>query len=286
LPVPGSLTPSKVAAFKDCALAFRFSVIDRLPEPPSIPALKGTLVHRALQRLFWDESPGTRSLDAAIQRLHTVCQEAREHPEGDELGPSTTEEWDEVIADTEGMIVRYFQLEDPNEVTAVGVELSLEVRVGRLLLRGIIDRLDLDRDGQLVVTDYKTGKAPTQATEQSRLGGVHFYAFLCERALGVRPARVQLLYLREPLAISTVPSDLSIRGLEQRASAVWSAIVRACHNEDFRPRPSALCGYCAFRAYCPAWGGDPSLVEGARGTEGLDPSASVPAPALATPALG
>ena len=34
LQLPTSLTPSKVASFKDCALAFKFSTIDRLPEPP------------------------------------------------------------------------------------------------------------------------------------------------------------------------------------------------------------------------------------------------------------
>ena len=36
LPLPTSLTPSKVASFKDCALAFKFSNIDRLPEPPAL----------------------------------------------------------------------------------------------------------------------------------------------------------------------------------------------------------------------------------------------------------
>src|SRR4249919_3866268 len=52
LELPPSLSPSKVSSFKDCALAFRFSAIDRLPEPPSAPAVKGTLVHRALELLF------------------------------------------------------------------------------------------------------------------------------------------------------------------------------------------------------------------------------------------
>src|SRR3954453_9946879 len=61
LPLPTSLTPSKVAAFKDCALAFRFSVIDGLPEPPSAPAVKGTLVHRALELLF-EAPPAERTL--------------------------------------------------------------------------------------------------------------------------------------------------------------------------------------------------------------------------------
>lgn len=51
-PLPTSLSPSKVSTFKDCALAFRFSAIDKVPEPPSMPAVKGSLVHRALELLF------------------------------------------------------------------------------------------------------------------------------------------------------------------------------------------------------------------------------------------
>ncbi|MBK7167194.1 MAG: PD-(D/E)XK nuclease family protein [Candidatus Microthrix sp.] len=50
--LPTTLSPSKVATFTDCALSFRFSAVERLPEPPSIPAERGTLVHRALELLF------------------------------------------------------------------------------------------------------------------------------------------------------------------------------------------------------------------------------------------
>ncbi|MGH9066737.1 MAG: PD-(D/E)XK nuclease family protein, partial [Acidimicrobiales bacterium] len=60
-PLPSSISPSKVSSFKDCALAFRFSAIDRLPEPSTAPAVKGTLVHRALERLFWTVPAGGRS---------------------------------------------------------------------------------------------------------------------------------------------------------------------------------------------------------------------------------
>ena len=56
LPLPTSLSPSKVSTFKDCALAFRFSAIDKLPEPPSMPAVKGTTVHKALELLFADDA--------------------------------------------------------------------------------------------------------------------------------------------------------------------------------------------------------------------------------------
>jgi putative RecB family exonuclease len=112
----------------------------------------------------------------------------------------------------------------------------------------------------LVVTDYKSGRAPNQSFEQSRLGGVHFYAFLCERLLGRRPSKVQLLYLADPVAITTVPSEQSIRQLERKVRAIWKAIESACERDDFRPKQSRLCNWCAFQAYCPSFGGDPELA--------------------------
>ena len=76
LELPDSLSPSKVSTFTDCALAFRFSGIDRLPEPPSVPATKGTLVHAALERLFVLDPPSnapwpppSTALDQAVDAL-------------------------------------------------------------------------------------------------------------------------------------------------------------------------------------------------------------------------
>lgn len=263
LPLPSSLTPSKVTTFKDCALAFRFSVIEGLPEPPSPKAFKGTLVHRALELLIWEEAQGRRTLGAALAKLDRAYAELAAGPEALAL---EGEQLDEFMEDGRQLLRNYFALEDPDSVRMIGTELLVQVEIAlpamppaRLRLRGIIDRLELDTDGELVVTDYKTGNAPGQSQEQARLGGVHFYAFLCERLLGKRPARIQLFHLREPLVIATTPSEQSIAGVELQAAAIWDAIRRACLLEDFRPKPGPVCDRCAFHAYCPAMGGDLSL---------------------------
>jgi putative RecB family exonuclease len=255
LPLPTSLTPSKVSSFKDCALAFRLAVIDGIPESPSPYAAKGTLVHRALELLMWEEDPGGRSLESALEKLHRAVPEVLDGPEFAGLRLSDAER-DEFVGDSEELVRNYFRLENPDEVTVIGTELRLSVTLGTLKLSGIIDRLDVDESGALVVTDYKTGRAPSASYEQPRLGGVHFYAFLCEQVLGRRPARVQLLHLREPIAISTVPSDQSIRGLQLQTAAIWAAVEQACEREDFRPKPGRVCDYCAYHEYCPAVGGD------------------------------
>lgn len=237
-------------------MAFRFSAIDRVPEPPSVHAAKGTLVHRALELLF-EAAPAERTPDLAHALLAQSTPEVLATEEYADLP------WEEGAregfdAECGVLIDKYFQIENPREIHPIGLELKLEVQVGSLTLRGIIDRLDEDAQGNLIVTDYKTGKVPGVNFEQSKLGGVQFYAYLCEQALGRRPSAVQLLYLAQPVSIIHTPSDQSLRGLQQRTTAIWAAVERACEREDFRPKPSRLCDWCSFRDWCPAWGGDPS----------------------------
>jgi putative RecB family exonuclease len=255
LAVPTSLSPSKVSAFRDCALAFRLSAIDRIPEPPSAPAAKGTLVHRALELLL-QLPPAERTPEAARALLPRAETDVLDGAEYAEL-PLTAEERAAFVSHAGELVEKYFQLEDPRVIHPEGLELMLEAEVGGVRLRGIIDRLERDADGRLVVTDYKTGRVPGERFEHGKLGGVQFYAFLCEQVLGERPARIQLYYLAEPVAIVAEPSDQSIRGLERRVSAIWTAVERACEREDFRPRPGRLCDWCSFKDYCPAFGGVP-----------------------------
>ena len=255
LDLPSSLSPSKVASFTECALAFRFSAIDRLPDPPTVATVRGTLVHSALERLLLLDVPD-RTPDGARQCLHDARAELATDPEAIALGLDAEGEA-AMAAEAERLLERYFELEDPKAIRPIGLELKLEVDVDGLRLRGIIDRLELDDDGELIVTDYKSGRSPGPHFEQSRLNGVHFYAFLCERVLGRRPAAVQLMYLGDGVTIRTEPTDQSLRALERKVRAIWSAIEKACERDDFRPRTSRLCDYCAYQAFCPAFGGDP-----------------------------
>jgi putative RecB family exonuclease len=255
MPPPRTLSPSKVAAFTDCALAFRFSVIDRLPEPPSPWTTKGTLVHAALERLFMLE-PDQRAIDAALAAVDDSFTVLRHDPEYTELhlGPDDEAAF---LDDARRLVQNYFRLEDPKAVRPIGIELMLDADIGGARVRGIIDRLELDENGELVVTDYKTGRAPAERYERGRLDGVQLYSLLCERNFGWRPARVRLLYLGDPLEISSRPSDQTTNAAERKVGAIWTAVERACARDDFRPRPSKLCEYCAFRMYCPSFGGDP-----------------------------
>ncbi len=253
LPIPGSLTPTKVTTFRECAFAFRLAVIDKVPQPSNIWTVRGSIAHRVLDRLYFDVAKGKRSESIAREIFETVYQIYLAQEPYSLLIQSMTEEglssykesiWKMIVAD--------FYMEDPNEVQVIGTEIMLETEIDGVKLRGIIDRLDLNSDGSLTVVDYKTGRIPSAIKEQEKLMGVHFYAYLCESVLGSRPRSVQLLYLKEKTTIESYPTERSTRALRVKAGAIWKAVVYACENDNFRPRPSHLCGYCHYSFMCPA----------------------------------
>jgi putative RecB family exonuclease len=254
--VPTSLSPSRVESFLSCPLAFRFSSIEKLPEPPGIHTTRGSLVHRALE-LFFAHGAAERTPARLEAALEAALTEYRTDPEFTGLGLDADQvaEFERACRD---LVANYLRMEDPTAVREIGLELRLEAPADGLVLRGIIDRLELDADGELIVTDYKTGRPPSVNYEQRSLAGVHFYSFLCERVFGRRPRAIRLMYLSTGETITATPSAQSVRFITTRTGAVWKAIERACQTGDFRPRPGPLCVGCAFREWCPAFGGDPA----------------------------
>jgi putative RecB family exonuclease len=283
VPLPPSLSPSSISQFKECPLAYRFAYVERLPQPPSPWTSKGTLVHRALELLFCRPA-AERTLDAALADLATATTELAIHPEFTELELSD-EDWAAFHASAADLVRKYFTLEDPTVVHPIGLELKLEARIGDgerpVRIRGIIDRLDLDADGELVVVDYKTGAVPGERFEAKSLAGVHMYALLCEQMLGRRPARVQLYYLSKPEAIIATPSEQTVNGIAKRTTALWSAMAGAAARDDFRPKPGRLCDFCTFKPYCPAHGGDPAQAAELRGPGAVVAPTLPLAPAIA-----
>lgn len=252
------MSATKITAFRNCPLAFRFSVLDRLPEPPTLATTRGTIVHRALEILY-SRPPADRDVGAARAGIATAMEEAEEDLCVIGLGAAQRERLAEEVS---ALVRTCFHIEDPRSVAVVGTELRLEATIAGVRFAGVLDRLERDGNGGYVVTDYKTGRSPSARYEQASLTGVQIYAQMCEQSLGSRPTLLQLYYLKEPLVLSAAPTDSAMRGLERRVSAAWSAICRACEYEDFRPRPSPLCRYCSWQELCPAFGGRPKEPAG------------------------
>lgn len=250
-----SLSPSRASDFMTCPLLFRFRSIDRLPEPPSAAAVRGTLVHEVLDRLFDRPSP-ERDLATAVALLPSAWQAVIDaDPGAAAVAEPSTEEF---LASAEPLLAGYFALEDPRRLDPAEreCEVSAELPDGTIL-RGLIDRLDIAADGAIRVVDYKTGRAPGVGFESKAMFQMRVYALLVWRTRGVVPRLLQLMYLGSGDIVRYEPDADDLIATERKLLALRSAIDQAEATGDFQPSPSKLCDYCAHRALCPAWGGTP-----------------------------
>ena len=264
-----ALSPSRAKDFMQCPLLFRFRVVDRLPEPPSSAAARGTLVHAVLERLY-DAPLGERTRAAALDLLPGEWERLVEAepryaqlftPGGDADGVGT----DTWLDGAGRLLGTYFTLEDPNRLEPEARELRVETQLdGGPLLRGIVDRLDVAPNGAIRVVDYKSGKAPRPGFEAGALFQMRFYGLVLWRDRGVLPKMLQLVYLGDGQVLRAEPRERELEVTEAKVRALWSAIERAASDDDWRPRPSKLCGWCSHQALCPAFGGTPPAIpEGA-----------------------
>ncbi|MDQ3628215.1 MAG: PD-(D/E)XK nuclease family protein [Actinomycetota bacterium] len=243
-----------------CPLKYRLRVIDKLPEAPSPAAVRGTVVHTVLERLF-DLPAHARTLEAALGRVQ---------PEWDALLASQPELAAMFDGDDEArqlaawmeqcrsLLRTYFDLEDPRRLEPAERELYVEhVLDSKLLLRGYVDRLDVNGAGAVRVVDYKTGRSPSELFEAKALFQMKFYALVLWRTLGRMPTLLQLVYLGNGEVLRYVPDEADLLATQRKVEALWAAIDRATRTGQWLPRKGPLCAWCDHQALCPEWGGTP-----------------------------
>ncbi|MFD8593518.1 RecB family exonuclease [Kitasatospora sp. NPDC059646] len=256
---PTGLSPSRAGDFMTCPLLYRLRVIDRLPEPPSAAATRGTLVHAVLERLF-DHPPAERTPERARGLLAPQWDRLLgERPELAELFPDEPEKLAGWLGDAEKLVEKWFRLEDPTRLHPVERELYVETALASgLLLRGYIDRVDVAPSGEVRLVDYKTGRAPSRDFEGKAMFQMKFYALVVWRWRGVVPKRLQLVYLGGGGDVVTYdPDEADLLAVERKLEALWEAISAAVASGEFPATRNRLCDWCDHKSSCPEFGGTP-----------------------------
>lgn len=247
-----SLSPSRAGDFKHCPQLFRFRAIDRLPEPPTPYQARGTASHLALQRLFDLPAP-QRTPEALYDLFRRAWEEVRltEYPG---LFSSIEEEraWG---LESLQILANYFAVEDPSSFDPLAREMDLVEDLDGITIRGILDRMETAPDGRLVISDYKTGKAPPEQYALPAFFALKTYALLVQRRTGRAPDLLRLIYLNGPVVYELPVNPGQLEAMDRQLRALWAAIERAIERDEFPPRPGPLCDFCSFKGICPAWVG-------------------------------
>ncbi|HAI64626.1 MAG TPA: hypothetical protein DDY35_03180 [Acidimicrobiaceae bacterium] len=244
---PRRLSPSGAGTFEQCPRRWRLRYVERLPDPPGEAALAGSFAHRVLE-LLMQRDPHERTVEIAKAIARAEWPGVEADPDFRALGFDETgskhfrwKAWQAI----EGL----WALEDPKAVDVRATEHDVEADLGGVPFRGIVDRLDEEGDG-LVVTDYKSGKAPSARFRRGRLDQVLLYAAAVEQATGEMPVHARLLYLgQRPVGIKVTREEID--SVVDKLAGTWAAINTACDTDEFDPRTGPLCGWCPYVDRCP-----------------------------------
>ncbi len=255
-PTLETLSPSRASDFKVCPQLFKFKAIDKIAVPPTVYQARGTTAHLALQWLF-DLSPAERTPETLYELFRKAWVELRDD-EYPELFDNTEDERQWGI-ESLAVLANYFLVEDPTTLEPLDRELDMTEELGDITIRGILDRMEEEPDG-LVITDYKTGKAPPERYAIPAFFALKIYALLIRNRLGRTPVRLKLMYLNGPTVYQIPVTDPQLDATQRKLEALWSAINRAIINNEFPARPGKLCSWCQFQDICPAFAEDTEAV--------------------------
>ncbi len=246
---PLRLSPSRVSEFENCPQLYKYRVIDQLPQPPSLDAERGTLVHTILHDLF--ENPAAqRTPKVAIDLLPSRWRAQMEaKPELMEM-VTNEKEW---LDRASSLLQTYFTLEDPTGFEPTHREIHLENDLSpEIYLHGYVDRLDVAPTGEVRIVDYKTGKAPKPGWEEKALFQLRVYALLYFKTHAVVPRLLQLIYLGDAKTVKSSPTVSDLEATEKILRRIAKDIEASVEKNYWPPKPSRLCDWCYFKSICPA----------------------------------
>ena len=254
--VPGSpaplfaATPSKLASFDDCPRRFRMSYLDRPALPKGAPWAHnsmGAAVHAAL-RAWWDLPTARRTPEAGVGLLRQLWSDE---------GFRDSEQSLDWLAQASQWVRSYLADEDPRR-EPVGLERHVAAKTERLALSGRIDRID-ERDGDMVVVDYKTGRSGVSDDAARGSPALAIYVLGVRRTLRRDCTRVELHHLPSGEVAVFEHTEESLARHVSRAEDTAADIVRATtqaaagmdSDEAFPARTGIWCGWCDLRRHCP-----------------------------------
>ena len=246
-----NLSPSRASQFKTCPKQFKFANVDKIKEPTTEVQAKGTTVHQALEDLF-DLEPEERN----TEKLHNLFREAwtkvRGNDEHHNLFTSVEEEREWGL-DGLKLLNNYMSIEDPTSFEPLERERWVRGSIEDLNLRGILDRMDRNNKGELVIVDYKSGKAPLAKYKEPRFFALKLYALLIQKELGEMPSELKLIYLKNSTIHTLKVTQDSLDQVKIEVLEIWNNIKKAFESNEFPATKNTLCDWCYYKPICPVF---------------------------------
>ncbi|MBW2992230.1 PD-(D/E)XK nuclease family protein [Candidatus Woesearchaeota archaeon] len=242
---------SRLSAFEQCPLKFKFAYIDKVEVAgQSIEAFMGSIVHDVLEKLYenvkMQKIPSIKTLLAYYDAIwkknwnENIIIVKKDY---------TQQDYKKV---GEVCIINYYNKYSPfDQDTTLATEKRIMIDVGDdKKLQGYIDRLS-SKDGVYEVHDYKTSSSlPLQEQVDTDRQLALYTIAVREGFKDAKQVKLVWHYLSFNKEIVSSRTDKQLEELKKETAKLIDKIEA---TKEFNPIVSKLCDYCEFREICPKW---------------------------------
>jgi CRISPR/Cas system-associated exonuclease Cas4 (RecB family) len=231
---------TKLDTYRTCPKKFKFIYIERGVVIPSEKMLIGQAVHSTLETWV---AEGGEDLGDLMDMLAASCVAWRAQGE-------ISEEEEQLARD---MLIEYYDtFSSLDRGNIVGIEEPFELLVDNVLITGILDRVEWESPGVLMVVDYKTGRTSVSQAQAAKNLQTALYTMAAkQRWPEAEHIITKLVY---PRLKKSVIHEFTDEQLATHMAAIRETAMEMRLDHSMPPTGTPpICGNCSFKYKC-GWG--------------------------------
>jgi len=253
-PVPKSFSFSQLRAYESCPRQYYYAYIAKIQTKGNAVFSFGKTIHDTLNKFYKEIVDRNKSSQAD---LFGQSEKKAKNPSFKEMlemyKASWIDDWYKSVeqkekyrAEGEKILKDYYEKFDGQWPVPLYLEKGFSIKVDNYTLRGVLDRVDVDKNGKWQIIDYKTGQ-PKEKLEFKDKKQLLIYQMAAEQVFKQSVADLTFYYLNANSPVSFVGAKQDIDKTKKWILETIAQIL----SGDFTATPGQVCNTCDFNKICP-----------------------------------
>jgi len=247
---------SGIQSYKKCPAQFKYRYLDKIyKKDEGIEAFLGKRVHESIEYLYNQVKSGVIPLADEILKVHRSLWKEKWHNRVAIVYQNNTAR--DYFYLGEECIARFYRLNHPFPEKVIANEHVMVFLLDndkKYKIKGIVDRIDHDGNGNWEIHDYKTGKRALSQNAADKDHQLALYQIgLMSENSEIKSVKLVWHFIQHGIKIESKRNADEIKNVIQETKKSIDVIRSKVKNGgEFSPKTSILCNWCYYWEECPS----------------------------------